>query len=359
MSTLKVNNIIDVAGITTVSIGSGSLSTNDIKVTTINSGPIGADKNKIINGAMEIDQRNSGVSTSISGGNSYLVDRWRAVINTSSSASFQRVADAPPGFKYSLQYTTTTTKTPASTDNANIQQIIEGQNITDFAFGTSSAKSITLSFWAKSSVSGTFSAALRSFDGTNLRSYTFTYIINSPNTWQYVTVTAPGDIVLIPAFDNTQGFCVIFNVGAGSNLQTTTLNTWQSGNLFGTPSSVSLISILNATFQITGVQLEIGTIASPFQRRSYGLELMLCQRYYQTLPTITYSTFINNATAINTYLFSVTMRTAPTINGTLTANPGSPSIDNISNSGFNLNSNTSQFSNVNVTLSNGTASAEI
>jgi hypothetical protein len=359
MSTLKVNNIIDVAGITTVSIGSGSLSTNDIKVTTINSGPIGADKNKIINGAMEIDQRNSGISTSISGVNSYLVDRWRAVINTSSSASFQRVVDAPPGFRYSLKYTTTSAKTPVSTDNANIQQIIEGQNITDFAFGTSSAKSITLSFWVKSSVSGTFSGALRSYDGTTLRSYTFTYIINSPNTWQYITVTALGDSILIPASDITQGFAVIFNIGAGSNFQTSVLNTWQTGNFFGTPSSVSLISILNATFQITGVQLEIGTTASQFQRRSYGLELMLCQRYYQTLPTITYSTFINIAAAINTYLFPVTMRTTPTINGSLTANPGSPSIDNISNSGFNLNSSTNQFTNVNVTLTNGTASAEI
>jgi hypothetical protein len=287
MSTLKVNNLNNVAGDTAVSLSGGSLVASDIKTSSINSGPITGFRNRIINGGMDIDQRNAGNSVSLNNTSSYTVDRWQCSAlggSGTGTATVQRVADAPPGFAYSLKYTVTNAKSPAPNDAFYIFQPIEGQNVMDFAFGTSSAKTVTLSFWVKSSLTGTFSGFLRSYNGSSYRSYIFNYTINSANTWQYFTVIAPGDVGQTLSTDNTQGFGILFDLGSGSNFQSSTINSWVSGGTYGyfrSTSSINFISTLNATFQITGVQFEVGTTATPFERRAFGQELILCQRYFE------------------------------------------------------------------------------
>jgi hypothetical protein len=339
MSTLKVNNLNNVAGDTAVSLSGGSLVATDVKTTSINSGPITGFRNRIINGGMDIDQRNAGAAVTLNNALLYTVDRWLVAASGGSgtgTATAQRVADAPPGFAYSLRYTVTNAKSPAASDGFWIYQAIEGQNITDFAFGTASSKTITLSFWVKSSLTGTFSGNLRANNSTpTYRSYVFNYTINSANTWQYVTITAPGDVGQTTTNDNTAGFAITFDLGSGSSSQTSTLNSWQTGNFFKSTTSVNLISTLNATFQVTGVQLEVGTTATPFERRAIGQELILCQRYfYSTCSTGTNTVMINQKTTTSSAYggavpqfsyFPVQMRVNPTIaiyTNNARANPG-------------------------------------
>ena len=241
---------------------SAQLSLGDATVSSLNSGPISGTRNRIINGAMEFDQRNAGASVTVNNASTYIVDRWAAqTLNSASGtgiASLQQVTDAPSGLKSSLKCTVTTAKaSPAVGDAFAIYQLIEGQNIIDFAYGTSAAKTVTFSFWVKSSLTGTFSGALRAYNATTYRSYTFNYTINSANTWEYKTITATGDTGQVPSLDNTQGFAILFDLGNGSTYQTSTLNQWQTGNYYKSTGSVSVISTLNATFQVTGVQLEV------------------------------------------------------------------------------------------------------
>jgi hypothetical protein len=253
----------------------------------------------MINSAMEIDQRNAGSSVTLNNAGAFTVDRWQAAAvggSGTGTATAQRVVDAPSGFTYSLKYTVTNAKTPSSGDQFYIYQPLEGQNITDFAYGTASAKTVALSFQVKSSLTGTFSARLRSYNGSTSRSYVFNYTINSANTWQYVTITAPGDAGQVPSTDNTLGYDVLFDLGSGSTYQTSTLNAWQTGNYYRSTTSTNLIATNGATFYLTGVQLEIGTTATPFERRSYGAELSLCQRYCQkfaVFPNSGFASFIS------------------------------------------------------------------
>ena len=290
-SELRVNTITSTTGVGTVTLGSGGVSFsgtptfNDVTLSSINGNAISGNRNRIINGDMRIDQRNSGASVAINNSASYIVDRWSS--NTTGgagtgTATVQRVADAPVGFSSSLRYTVTNAKTPAAGDVFLIQQLIEGQNIIDFAYGTESPKTVTLSFWVKSSLTGTFSGSLQSLNSiSTYRTYLFNYTVNSTNTWQYVTVTAPGDTVQVPTQNNTVGYQINFDLGTGSTFRTSTLNSWVTGNFVASSSALNLISTNGATFQLTGVQLEAGSVATPFERRSYGAELALCQRYYE------------------------------------------------------------------------------
>lgn len=299
-SEIRVNRIVNTAGIGTAvtfdspirvnQIGSASSTapisfTSDVAVTTLNGGPISGARNRLNNADMRIDQRNAGAAISLNNNGAFSVDRWLVAAQGGAgtgTASVQRVVDAPPGFVYSLRYTVTNAKTPAASDAFYIYQPIEGQNIQDFAYGTSSAKTVTLSFWVKSSLSGIFSGFLRTQTAVPVyRSYVFNYTINSPNVWEYKTITILGDNGMIPALDNTGGMGVLFDMGSGSTAQTSILNSWQSGNFYKSTGSVSLISTNSATFQVTGVQLELGSTASAFETRLFNQELDLCQRYYE------------------------------------------------------------------------------
>lgn len=260
------------------------------KVTTESGYSLGAGnassfKNRIINGGMTISQR----GTSFSGNpNGYTLDRFTTTLQTPSSVTTTQSTDAPTGFVNSLLVTVTTGGTIGSSLNY-IAQYIEGNNVADFAFGTSSAKSVTISFWVKSSVTGTFGGSLRNFTAapaTTFRAYPYTYTINSANTWEQKTITIAGDGVSGAGQWNTgtQGsFAVFFDLGSTS-AYTGTANAWVSANYIGvTGTQTTLMTGSGNTFYMTGLQLEAGTVATSFDFRSYGTELNLCQRYCEVL----------------------------------------------------------------------------
>jgi hypothetical protein len=235
-------------------------------------------RNRIINGDMRIDQRNSGASVAPT--DAYTLDRWEVREDTDGAVTCQQVADAPSGFNYSAKITITTADSSLSaTQRLFTRQNIEGYNVADLAFGTASAATVTLSFWVKSSLTGTFGGAL---SNSSTRSYPFTYSISSANTWEKKTVTVAGDTTGTWATDSGVGLRVVFGLGAGTDYSGTA-GSWAAAAYVTATGAVSVIGTLNATWQVTGVQLEVGSVATPFERRQYGQELMLCQRYTQVI----------------------------------------------------------------------------
>jgi len=284
-------------------------------------------KNRIINGDMRIDQRNAGASITPTDGQ-YTLDRWVAYRTQASKFTVQQNAGSvtpPAGFTNYLGVTSSSSYSVLSTDVFLVTQVIEGYNVADLAYGTASAKTVTLSFWVRSSLTGTFGGALNNINVN--KSYTYSYSIPAANTWTYITVTIPGDTASALATTNAGGLTTYFNLGAGSNWQTTA-GTWTAGN-YSTPSgTVNVVGTNGATFYITGVQLEIGTSATPFERRLYNQELANCQRYFE--KSYNQGTAIGAATstaqiimapivnyASNTYTqtiyYKVAKRTTPTL----------------------------------------------
>jgi hypothetical protein len=288
-------------------------------------------RNRIINGDMRIDQRNAGASVTVNDlAIFYGVDRFRAVGQASSGVfTMQRVTDAPTGFTNSLRVTVTTADASISaTDRYLFQQVIEGFNAADLGFGTASATAVTLSFWVKSSLTGSFGAALQ--NGTPDRSYPFTYTINAANTWEYKTVTIAGDTTGTWPTDNTGWGRVNWSIGSGSNT-VSTAGSWQAANYEGVTGQTQIISTLNATWQITGVQLEAGSVATPFERRPFGTELALCQRYAWRCSQ--YMGLSSTTGNVNTpqVPYPVQMRAAPTLEAgaafiVSSGNAGTPAI---------------------------------
>jgi hypothetical protein len=270
-------------------------------------------RNRIINGDMRIDQRNAGALINPAVNNTYTVDRWNTGVVQAGTYKIQQNAGSvtpPAGFTNYLGATSLTTSSLAATDNLNIRQRIEGYNIADLAWGTASAKPITISFWAQSSLTGTFSGAVTNA-GLSM-SYPFTYSIPVLNTWTYITVTIPGATSGTWASDNSTGMYLFFSMGAGTTLSGTA-GSWSANDYRSATGSVSILSSTGVTFYITGVQLEVGTAATAFERRPYGTELQLCQRYYQTGSFAMFGyTLITEAFGGNVY-FCVTKRTTPTI----------------------------------------------
>jgi hypothetical protein len=236
-------------------------------------------RNRIINGDMRIDQRNAGASVTVNTGNqNFSVDRWWGQ-GTASSGVFtmQRSSVAPAGFSNSLLVTVTTADSSlAANDLYDIAQFIEGFNVSDLGFGTASAQTITLSFWVRSSVTGTYGGALGNNAAT--RGYPFTYSISAANTWEYKTVTIAGDTSGTWTTDNTIGLRVYFGLGVGSTFSGTA-GSWSSSFPLSATGATNLMATNGATFYLTGVQLEVGSAATPFERRQFGQELALCQRY--------------------------------------------------------------------------------
>lgn len=234
-------------------------------------------RNRIINGAMEIDQRNAGASITLDGSGVYPVDRWRCDEASDGAAAGQQVSDAPAGFVNSLRITTTTADATLTTNQyLGINHFIEGFNTADLGWGTANAKTITLSFWVKSSLTGTFAGSIDNNAGD--RSYVFNYTISAANTWEYKTITIYGDTSGTWPTGNTRGLGLRFGLGTGPSFEGP-VGAWQTGFKLSSSGAVSIIGTLNATWQITGVQLEVGSFASTFERRPYGTELALCQRY--------------------------------------------------------------------------------
>jgi len=233
-------------------------------------------RNKIINGGMQIDQRNAGSSvTPASGG--YTVDRWVYEATQSSKVACQQVSTAPSGFVNSLKLTSNSAYTVAAGDVFQIVQRIEGSSISELAWGTTSASTVTLSFKAYSSLTGTFGGFLR--NSASDRYYVFKYSIPVANTWTDISITIPGDTTGTWLTTNGYGLGIGWSLGCGSTYQTTA-GSWGSGNNRGATGQVDLVATNGATLYITAVQLEIGTVATPFEHRPIGVEKSLCYRYY-------------------------------------------------------------------------------
>ena len=236
-------------------------------------------KNRIINGAMVIDQRNAGASVTPTT-TAYLVDRFVFGPSQASKLSFQQNAGSvtpPVGFTNYLGITSLSAYSIGSTDYFNLGQNIEGFNFADMQWGTANAKTITLSFWVRSSLTGTFGVSLRNDNAD--RNYQASYTISSANTWEQKTITVAGDTSgTWTGATNGTGLRVGFGLGVGSTYSTTS-GSWGAGNLFGLTGATSVVGTNGATFYITGVQLEKGSTATSFDYRPYGTELQLCQRY--------------------------------------------------------------------------------
>jgi len=238
-------------------------------------------KNRIINGAMVIDQRNAGASVTQAAGNQYSLDRWNIYGSAASKFTFQQNAGAvtpPAGYTNYLGITSSSAYSVSSTDIFMIRQFIEGYNIADLGWGAAGAATVTLSFWVRSSLTGTFGGVLQNY--TDARAYPFTYTISAANTWEQKTVTVTGDTSGTWSTTNTGGITVTFGLGVGSS-KSTTANSWAAGGYYSATGATSVVGTSGATFYITGVQLEKGSTATSFDYRSYGTELVLCQRYYE------------------------------------------------------------------------------
>jgi len=272
-------------------------------------------KNRIINGAMVIDQRNAGASvTAIVGGNTnFAVDRFVYTQGSGNAPTLQRSTVAPAGFINSLVVTAGTASTPSY---SQLAQRIEGVNMADMGFGSANAQTITLSFWVRSSVTGTFSVSFRNSAAN--RSYIATYAINTANTWEYKTATIPGDTSGTWLTDNGVWCYLVWDMkGSGTG----TAGSWTATADTATAGSTGIMGTTGATFYITGVQLEKGSTATSFDYRPYGTELQLCQRYYQVLASgSNLSVALGGAyTATSVYMsvpLKVSMRSAPTLSAT-------------------------------------------
>ncbi len=240
--------------------------------------------NRIINGDMRIDQRNAGASVTPASGQ-YLVDRFVYGASQASKFTAQQNAGAvtaPSGFTNYLGLTVASAVAVGVSDRFRLMQAIEGLNVSDLGWGTANAQAVTLSFWVRSSLTGSFGGAVGNSAGN--RSYPFPFTVSSANTWEQKTVTIPGDTTGTWLTTNGLGILLQFSLGAGSNFLGTA-NTWEAADRVAPSGSASVVGTNGATFYITGVQLEAGSVASPFERRDYGRELMMCQRYYEVAYT--------------------------------------------------------------------------
>jgi hypothetical protein len=277
-------------------------------------------KNRIINGAMVIDQRNAGASVNAVD-NLYTVDRWQCYSNVSGKYTVQQNAGSvtpPSGFTNYLGATSVSSYSVASSDYLGLLQRIEGFNVGDLGWGTANAKTVTLSFWVRSSLTGTFGGSFTNA-GFN-RSYPFSYTISSANTWEQKSITVAGDTTGTWLTNNGTGIEVLFSLGMGSS-NSGTAGAWATGWKAAPTGATSVVGTNGATFYITGVQLEVGSNATGFEYRQYGQELALCQRYFQKIggsaSGYQYTAMAggwaeNSSAAIFTIALPVSMRTAPT-----------------------------------------------
>jgi hypothetical protein len=281
-------------------------------------------KNRIINGGMVIDQRNAGASVTPAGAAStYTLDRWGGYNTQASKFTVQQNAGSvtpPAGYKNYLGVTSSSAYTPISTDQFQVTQSIEGLNTYDLNWGAASAATVTLSFWVRSSLTGTFAVSFN--NNANNRTYPATYTINSANTWEQKTITVAGDQSGTWSTDTSTGIQIRFCMGYGSNFSGTA-NSWNSGNYLASTGCVNVVGTNGATWYVTGVQLEKGSTATSFDYRPYGTELMLCQRYcivysgasayngsgYSRYPMMA----IGTASALWFPTFPVQMRATPTL----------------------------------------------
>ena len=293
----------------------GATTPSTVVATSVNTPNTFGFKNRIINGDMRIDQRNAGASVATPT-NTFIVDRFYARELGSGVASGQQSSTAPTGFNKSLLMTVTTADTSLSgTDRYYIRQSIEGFNFADFGFGTASAASATVSFWVRSSVTGSYGFSAMNEAGDRI--YASLYTINVANTWEQKTITIPGDTSgTWNGATNGVGIMLNWVLGMSPDHVTSTLNAWTTTASAIAPTGLTQwISTSGATFYITGVQLEKGSTATSFDVRDYGRELIMCQRYLPAFlggGPLSSAYFYSTTGAAANLPFPVTARVAPT-----------------------------------------------
>jgi hypothetical protein len=315
MSTIKVTNIDPPSA-------GGAVNVNGVAMP--NAGPL-SNRNLIINGAMQVAQRATQV-TGVTTQGYRTCDRFELNISALGTWTVDQDTNAPNGFSNSFKVTCTTADaSPASGDYLLLQHFIEAQNLQLLGFGSSDAKTTTLSFWVKSNKTGNASIAIRQPDNSN-KQVTYQYSISTADTWEYKTIAIPADTSGVINNDNGQGLRIEWWLNSGSDYTGGShRSTWTAAD--NTDRNVSNLGVGGATsdyFQITGVQLEVGSQATPFEHRSYGDELARCQRYYWMIQNenskpVCQGTLYNTNNFYGIVHFPVTMRAAPTLdvsNGT-------------------------------------------
>jgi hypothetical protein len=309
-----------VAGTNTITLGANT-------GTAILDANTPAFRNRIINGAMVIDQRNAGAEVNPAVNTTYYLDRWQATSTAASKFKIGQNAGAvtpPTGYINYLGCTSLSAYTAGTSETFSVIQRIEGLNVSDLAWGTASASTVTLSFWVYSSLTGTFGGSLR--NNGNTRSYPFTYTISSANTWTQASVTIAGDTSGTWLTTNGIGILVTFSIGTGATLSGTA-GAWAAADYRSATGAVSVVGTNTATWYVTGVQLEKGSTATSFDYRPYGTELALCQRYFTKSFATTVAPanstaapyegvgagFIGGYFSSNFVPFPVTMRAVPTM----------------------------------------------
>lgn len=285
-------------------------------------------RNRIINGDMKVDQRNSGSSVTCNS-NTYGLDRWEYVVSQTGKLTVQQNAGSvtpPAGFVNYMGYTSTSAYSVGTTEYFYTDQSIEGYNVSDLGWGTASAKTVTLSFWVRSSLTGTFGGSLQ--NSAKNRSYPFTYTISTANTWEQKSITIAGDTSGTWLTTNGIGLTVTFGLGIGLTSIVGPAGSWAGADYRSATGATSVVGTNGATFYITGVQLEKGSVATPYEVLPYQVQLAQCQRYYckSFNPSIVpapsaaqaiYSTFAtyssSNGYVAGVYPYPVQMRAAPTV----------------------------------------------
>jgi len=279
-------------------------------------------RNRVFNGAMEIDQRNVGANTVVSSSAPYTLDRFRVqCANHSGTMNVRQDSTSTTGFVNSLRTIVTAANTSMPSGGlTRVFTSLEGTSINDLGWGTANAKTVTLSFYVRSSNTGTFSGSITNY--AEDRSYPFTYTINTANNWEYETITIAGDTSGTWPTSNAGALVINFDLGSGST-QYGTANAWTGSFKTGVTGSTSIMGVVGNNWYVTGIQLEPGSTATPFEHRPYGLELQFCQRYYwqsaavggDQCPRISSGiAYTTTATAQHAVMYPVEMRATPTIN---------------------------------------------
>ena len=283
------------------------------------SAPIFMGDNRIINGDMRIDQRNNGAAGTANG---YTVDRWQYLGAQANKGTWQQVHSAgATGFQYVLNFTSSSAYTLLAGDYFIIQQPIEADMVNDLVWGTPQAQPVTLSFWANASAAGTYSGSIRNTAGT--RSYPFSFSA-AANTWAKIVLTIPGDTGGTWVMNgNAAAFSLAFDLGSGATNRAPA-GAWVSGSYVGANGASSIVTSNGAQFALTGVKLEIGSVATPYNRQSLAKSMADCQRYYQGLISIWISGYNSPGNGVGMTLGIAAMRANPTVN------IGTPSYSNCS-----------------------------